>query len=186
MVLDSALSAASTLFAAVAAGAVRTIQMTREAAREQALRRLLNALAAFQHAAYALIAPRTEQDRLISVELFLDAQRKLEMALAEPVAVYTLTDIETAQAHIDYLRRALPDIRPAEIHAKAIDASLLLRSKLVPRVGNAPAERCTRSPRLRNDGWCPVYRDVTVAARSTEPRAVRDYTKSQARRLAAD
>lgn len=140
MVLDTALSAASALFAAVAAwGAVRAIQMARDATRDRALGDLLGALAEVQHAADSLTAPRTEQDRANAVDLFFTAQRDLARALAVPVAIYSLVDIAQIQENIDYLRRARPDMPPREIWFKAMHASLLLSSKLM-----APGTRRSR------------------------------------------
>jgi hypothetical protein len=140
MALDTALSTASTLFAAVAAwGAVRAIQMARDATRDRALGDLLGALAEVQHAADSLTAPRTEQDWANAVDLFFTAQRDLARALAVPVAIYSLADITQIQENIDYLRRARPDMPPREIWFKAMDASLLLSSKLM-----APATRRSR------------------------------------------
>lgn len=82
---------------------------------------------------------RHGQDRTNAVDLFLTAQRDLEIAVAVPVAVYCLTDIGQAQEDIDHLRRARPDIPPREIWFKALDASLLLSSKLM-----APGRRRPR------------------------------------------
>src|SRR4051812_21202098 len=96
--VDTAIGAAGALFAAIAAwGSVRAIEMTREAERERALRRLLEALVAIQDAADALAGPLIDTERAVARDRFVDAQRDLKLALATPVTVYTLTDVDQAQ-----------------------------------------------------------------------------------------
>jgi hypothetical protein len=133
MVLDTAIGAASTLFAAIAAwGSVRAIQMTRDAERERALRRLLEALVAIQDAADALTGPLIDTERAVARDRFVAAQRDLKLALATPVIVYTLTDVDQAQEDVEYLKRADPDMPPRELYFKAVDAYLLLSNMWFP------------------------------------------------------